>query len=313
MKRIIPSLAALAVIGSITNAQQVWINEVLTNPNGSDSTATTGNEHFELRGTPNMSLSGHYLLSLEGQGASAGDINQFFDLGAFSLGANGYLFARQNFSLYSPTAPGAAVIQNAGGQGWGLTGSSTVGHNGDGTQVDLENSATTILLVNIGSGGAPTLTLDLDTDNNGVLDLPTGWAVVDSVGIMDAASGAAGDMTYGAINFRAAYPAGTYLGTSAYGNIIDVPGAPPTSSGAMYVGRKYESIGSTANDWFAAILNGSAAEPLNISFAYATDPNAVGMKLPDMIFGGLNPIPEPGTMALLGLGSLVLFLRRKTR
>jgi hypothetical protein len=31
-----------------------------------------------------------------------------------------------------------------------------------------------------------------------------------------------------------------------------------------------------------------------------------------MIFGGAN-IPEPGTLALLGLGGLALLLRRKTR
>ena len=311
MKRILTSLTILALAAGISSAQPVWINEVLTNPNGSDSTATTGNEHFELRGTPNLSLTGYYLLSLEGQGANAGDINQFFDLGAFSLGANGYLFARQNFSLDSPTAPGATVIQNTGGQGWGLTGSSTVGHSGDGTQVDLENSATTIMLINIGSDAAPTLTDDLDTDNDGFLDLPTGWTVVDSVGIMDGASGAATDMSYGAITLRAAYPAGNYLGWSAYGNIIDLPGAPPTSSGAMYVGRKGESTGSTADDWFGAILNGSASDPLNITFAYVSDPFYQDMKFPDMVFGGPNPIPEPGTLALVGLGSLALFLRRK--
>ncbi len=130
MKRIITSLAVLALAASITNAGPVWINEVLTNPNGSDSTATTGNEHFELRGTPNMSLSGYYLLSIEGGGTTGrGDINQFFDLGSFSIGANGYLFARQNFSPYTATAPGATVIQNTAGQGWGLNGASTVGHN----------------------------------------------------------------------------------------------------------------------------------------------------------------------------------------
>jgi hypothetical protein len=316
MKRILTSLAVLALAASITHAQQVWINEVLTNPNGSDSTLSplTGNEHFELRGTPNMSLAGYYLLSLEGQGTTArGDINQFFDLGAFSLGANGYLFARQNGSLYTSTAPGATVIQNTAGQGWGLNGASTVGHNHDGSQVDLENSATTILLINIGSGSAPLVTLDLDSNDDGLLDLPTGWSVVDSVGIMDGAGGAASDFSYGTITFRAAYPAGNYLGTSAYGNIIDVPGAPPTTAGAFYVGRKYESTGSTAADWFAANLTGSASDPLNITFAYATDPDAVGRKLPEMVFGGVNPIPEPGTLALLGLGALAMFLRRKIR
>ncbi len=313
MKRILTSLAVLALVASLTNAQQVWINEVLTNPNGSDSTATTGNEHFELRGTPNLSLLGYYLLSIEGGGTTGrGDINQFFDLGAFSIGANGYLFARQNSSLYTLTAPGAAVIQNTAGQGWGLNGASTVGHNHDGTQVDLENGTTTMMLINIGAGSAPTVTLDLDANDDGFLDaLPTGWSIVDSVGIIEgSATGGATDFSYGAVTLRVQ---GAAAGNALSGVIVEVPGAPPTTSGAMYVGRKGASTGSTADDWFGAILNGSASDPLNITFAYASDPFYQGMKLPDMVFGGLNPVPEPGTLTLLGLGSLALFLRRKAR
>lgn len=313
MKKVIPSLAVLATLASASNAQ-VWINEVLTNPNGTDSSATTGNEHFELRGTPNLSLSGYYLLSVEGGGTTGrGDINQFFDLGTFSIGANGFLFARQNFSLYTATTPGATVIQNTAGQGWGLTtGPSTVGHSGDGTQVDLENGTTTMMLINIGSGSAPTLALDLDADDNGFLDpLPAGWSVVDSVGIIEGTgTGGATDFSYGAITLRVQ---GVAAGSSQYGNIVEVPGAPPTTAGAMYVGRIGDSTGSTAADWFGAILNGSAADPLNITFNTASDPLFQGLKLPDMVFGGTNPVPEPGTLALLGFGCFGLFLLRKTR
>jgi hypothetical protein len=311
MKRTLAILTVVVTLANAANAQ-VWINEVLTNPNGSDSTATTGNEYFELRGTPNLSLAGYYLLSIEGGGTTGrGDINQFFNLGSFSIGANGYLFARQNFSLYTATAVGATVIQNTVGQGWGAAGTSTVGHSGDSGQVDLENGTTTIMLVNIGAGSAPTLTLDLDVDNDGFLDpLPTGWTIADSVGVIEgSATGGATDFSYGAVTLRVQ---GAAAGGSQYGNIIEVPGAPPTTAGAFYVGRKYESTGSTAADWFGAILNGSASDPLNITFASASDPGAVGMKLPDMVFGGPNPIPEPASLTLLGLGGLALFLRRKT-
>jgi len=307
MKRIFASFTALVFLTSAAVAQ-VWINEVLTNPNGSDSTATSGNEYFELRGTPSLSLAGYYLLSIEGQGTATGDVNQFFDLGSFVIGANGYLFARQFGSLYTTTAPGATVIENTPGQGWGLTGASTVGHNGDGTQVDLENSATTVMLINIGSGGAPTLALDLDADNDGLMELPAGWAVADSVGIMDSANALAADFSYGLITLRVGG-----LGTNVLGNVVDVPGTPPTTAGAMYVGRKGESTGSTADDWFGAILNGSAADPLNIFFASASDGDQVGKRLPDMNFGGTNPIPEPGILALLGLGCLGFLWRRRIR
>jgi len=297
--------AALGLVTGIAGAQPVWINEVLTNPNGSDSTTTYGNEYFELRGTPGMSLAGYYLLSIEGQVSEGmGDINQFFDLGSFSIGANGYLFARQNFSAYTATAPGAAVIQNTGGQGWGLAGSSTVGYSGDTTQVDLENRVTTILLVNIGTGSPPALTLDLDLDDDGWLEpLPAGWSLVDSVGIIDgAATQSPNDRSHGAITLRVG---GAASGSSQYGNIVDVPGTPPTTSGAMYVGRKGNSTGSTAADWFGAILNGSSTDPLNITFASTSDPFYQGMKLPDMVLGGPNPayIPPPAQPLLLSPAS----------
>lgn len=310
MKQTLTSLAVVATLASAANAQ-VWINEVLTNPNGSD----TGNEYFELRGTPSLALSGYYLLSIEGGGTTGrGDINQFFDLGAFSIGANGFLFARQASSPYTSIAPGAALIENTIGTGWGTNGNNTVGHQADGNpnQLDLENGTTTIMLVNIGSGSAPTLTLDLDTDNDGLLDtLPTGWSIVDSVGIIDgAATQAATDFSYGAITLRVG---GAAAGSSAYANVIDVPGTPPTTAGAMIVGRLGDSTGSTAADWFGAILNGSAADPLNIILSSSSAPALQGLKISDMIAGGTNPVPEPGTLALLGLGGLALLVGRKSR
>ncbi len=293
MNRFYSTFFAIMALALCDSRAQVWISEVVPNTPGAD----TGNEYFELRGTPNLSLSNYYLISLEGQGTTGrGDINQFFDLGAFSLGANGYLFARQAGSKYSNVHPDATVMENTVGTGWGQVngGGSTVGHTADGPQVDLENAATTILLVNIGAGIVPTNTIDLDTNNDGVLDLPTGWTVVDSVGIMDGSAGAAAtDFSYGAITFRAPDTNGAYVGSCAYGNIINIPGPLTTSAGTFYVGRKGESTGSTANDWIGAIVNGAAASPLAFYFYSASDPAYTGMLLSDMIYGGPNASSAP--------------------
>jgi len=285
-------IAAMLTFGADA---QVYINEIMPNAPGGD----TGNEYFELRGSPNMSLAGYYLLSLEGQGTTGrGDINQFFDLGAFFLGANGYLFARQAASQYTPINPDATLLENTIGTGWGQANAggvgSSVGHYSDSTQVDLENAATTFLLITKGAGIEPTNTIDLDTNDDGLLDLPTGWTVVDSVGIMDGSSAAATDFSYGAITFRApGGPGGTYLGVSAYGNVIDIPGPVTTTSGTFHAGRKGESTGSTSNDWVGSIVDGVAAQPLNFYFFGSSDPAYTGMLLSDMAYGGTNAIPAP--------------------
>lgn len=279
--------AAIAVALTCADGAQVYINEVLPNAPGND----TGNEFFELRGAPNLLLTNYYLISLEGQGGGKGDINQYFDLGAFSLGANGYLFGRQASSRFDPVDAGATLIENTfGTTGFGTNNASTMGYWSDNVQADLENSATTILLVHVGSGEVPVATsVDMDTNNDGYLDLPAGWTLVDSVGIMDGASALETDMTYGAINFRVE----GQPGTSEYGNIIDVPGPMTTTAGTFWVGRKGESTGSTSEDWFGSILNGSASNPTAFYFYSASDQSYNGRLVSEMIYGGMNPAPDP--------------------
>ncbi len=305
MKRILLTLAT-GMLAASTLRAQVYINELLANPPGSDSTVSLGLEYFELRGTPNLSLAGYYLISIEGQGTTGrGDINQFFDLGAYSLGANGFLFAQQFGSPYTPVNGSATLLANTPNQGWGQvngTGSS-VGHSSDGTQVDLENSAATIWLINRGAGAAPTLTQDLDSDNNGVAELPSGWTVVDSIALSDGTgTPAATDFSYGAITFRFGA-----LGSDNAGNLITIPG----TGGNLYVGRKGDSTGSTSADWMGAFLTGTAG---NFSFS-ATDTSDLtfgGLPITIMQFGATNA-PEPSSALLLGAGCLLFGLARRRR
>jgi hypothetical protein len=306
MKKLLTAISTLGLTVAAGNAQ-VYISEVLANPPSSDSSPTAGFELFELRGAAGASLAGYYLLSIEGQGTTGrGDINQFFDLGAFSLGSNGYLFGRQFGSPYTTVAPGATIAANGSTQGWGQVngGGSTVGHSSDGTQFDLENSATTLLLINIGAGAVPVLSgsgADLDTDDDGVLNLPAGWSVIDSVGILDGAGAAATDYSYGAVTIRL----GT-LGSAASGEVIQVPGA----GSAFFVGRIGESTGSTAADWFGSVVTGTAGD---FTLSSASDPRFTGKLLSDMVFGGANPVPEPATFALAGIGALAFWAVRRRR
>jgi hypothetical protein len=299
MKKKLTLVVAALALAVQTATPAVYINEILPNAPGGDG----GNEFVELRGTPGMSLNGYVLMSVEAGGAVAsvpgrGDINQFFDLSGLSLGANGYLFIRQLGSKYTDTAPNAAVAENTIGAGFGNDSGSSVGYSSDGTTGDMENGPNTYLLINIGSGTLPTTTTDVDTDNDGLLDLPEGWTVVDSVGYSDGSSATANDTFYAAITFRAPNPANQYLGSSATGVIIDIPGPLTTTAGTFYVGRKGESTGSTTNDWVGSIADGAAGSPTDFIFYRASDPSYTGMKISDMAYGGPNASPAPlGTMS----------------
>jgi hypothetical protein len=299
MKRLLTTLS-LATLAACSANAQVYINELLVNAPGADA----GLEYFELRGTPGMSLSGYYLLGLEGQATGGkGDVNQYFDLSGFSIGANGYFIAFHKGTTYGPVIAGATAVTNAGtGASWGSGAGSTVGHFADSSGTQLENQASTLLLINRGIGAAPTLTLDLDTGNDGILDaLPAGWSLLDSIGLVDGESPLATDVSYGAITFRAA----TGLGTASSGTLI-------TLSGALeYVGRMGDSTGSTAGDWFGSALGGTGP---NFTFLTPSDPYYTGLPISDMQFGGVNAVPEPTTIGLSTLGLLALWMgRRRTR
>lgn len=303
LKPLLATLSLATLAACTANAGPVYINEILNNSPGTDAPY----EYFELRGTPGMSLAGYYLLEVEGNFSTTarGDIGQFFDLGAFSIGANGFFIAFQKGATYGPTVPGATVVTNAGSTaGWGTTGTNTVGHSSDGTQTDLENSTTTLLLINRGAGAAPLLTDDLDTNEDGILDLPSGWVNVDSVGLIDGSTPNSASFSYGAITFRVG---GAAAGGSAYGNIIDVA----ATGSSMYAGRKGDSTGSTASDWVGSLLDGTGPA---FSFLTASDSSYNGKPISDMQFGGTNlVVPEPTTIGMSVICLLSLWLVKPQR
>jgi PEP-CTERM motif-containing protein len=153
---------------------------------------------------------------------------------------------------------------------------------------------------------APTLTDDIDGDNNGTIDgVAASWMFLDAVGVLDPDTN--GDLAYGAINF--ARNSGN--GTSLTGPVV------PTSFTAGYLGRLGNSTGTTTDDWAAGdSLNGAAPnwtlDDISEDAFQETIPAAVA-GTPLNHIGGPNPVPEPTTtVALLcaGLVALRVFRRR---
>lgn len=155
------------------------------------STDSTDWEFFEVTGTPGTGLSNLTLLVIESDnGTSAGQIDRILNLSG-AIPDDGFWWAA--------SATGQAIY---GGQCGTADGSFS-----DNT---FENSTTTYLLV---EGFAGALNQDLDTDDDGVLDLTPWSALVDGVGIRDSGTT---DFTYGGVPSRG--PDGSFLPSGLYRN-----------------------------------------------------------------------------------------------
>ena len=238
-----------AVISSSASAE-MYINEIYFDPPGSSGDYVF--EYIELRGTPSMSLADHYLILLENESsetANAGLIENIFDLNGTSMGTNGFLTLRQAGNMYDSPAPGTTDLVNTGSSyTFGSGATSTIGHTDLNADGKTENSGFTAMLIDIGTGTAPTLAQDLDVGDDG-LDMPTGaagWTIIDSIGVNSEASENDGRL-YAPINFS--------YGTPEGGPNIE-PGAVFVETGyeIEYVGRWGDSTGSTQADWHASNL-----------------------------------------------------------
>jgi Calx-beta domain/FG-GAP-like repeat/RTX calcium-binding nonapeptide repeat (4 copies) len=223
--------------------QPILINEILFS-------TSANNEYIELRGTPGAILAaGTYLVAVEGDSGTSnpGDIQNIFNLSGKQFGSNGFLVLLQKGNSYS-TKPGANVLTNAGsGTGWGNGGSSSIGHSGDsGTTTNIENGSVSFLLIQ--STTAPTLSNDIDSDNDGVANgtVYSNWTVLDSVAALD---GGTTDIAYSPIVFK----------NNAQGTVPTNATAVDTSFIAGYVGRSSDTTGSTVSDWVASLTSGTGS------------------------------------------------------
>lgn len=238
-------------LGNSPARATILINELLVNPPSSDN----GSEFIELLSTTGgvEAMTGLWFLAIEGDGTNAGSIDVALSLNSFSTGTNGLFLWRDNAAVLSP-APAAATTLNVAD-----------------FNPDIENGSNTYLIV---SGFTGSVGNDLDTDNDGVIDVTLPWTTtVDAVGFVE---------NDGAANVQYA----TALGGISFGGISEV--FTPDAFNRFQNGqpRWFDVLGSAPGPWTADATNLSGPMPPNFTLTP----------------GSPNPVPEPSTLALAALG-----------
>jgi Secretion system C-terminal sorting domain len=151
---------------SFLQAQQ--LTEVLLNP----PTATDfPNEYIELKFPANTTITKYAVLAIEGDSATQkGFLDNKYDLNGIVVGTSGYVLLASTGHLY--TIPSGTTVAELI------------------TSTNLENS-NNILLVSY-TDPLPNLATDLDSNDDGILELPAGMTYVDGVSL----KGAAADVAY---------------------------------------------------------------------------------------------------------------------
>ncbi|MEZ6123004.1 MAG: Calx-beta domain-containing protein [Planctomycetaceae bacterium] len=157
---------------------ELVLNEIISDtPGGTD----IPNEYVELKGTPGQSLDNVYLAFVEGNsGGPLGEIRSgnggLIDLTGSFVGSNGYL-----------------VIVDDAAAPYSIDTNSTI-HSVPGLDIGDPSFTAVLLYVDPQNGTAPTAGFDLDSGDDGLDALPTGWQVLDSISVLD---GAANSRAYG--------------------------------------------------------------------------------------------------------------------
>ena len=174
--------SALMLLVPVLAGAQVLLNEIEVNP---PTAADQPYEYIELRGSDDASLAGYQVLVVDGDGGGEGFVDQVVDLNTAcdddvcTLGQNGLAIVK------APSTGHAVPVATT------LIGDLQLGTNGSG----IENGTVSILLV-----AGPVLFLegtDYDANDDGVLELPPGVALIDAVGWTD---GDSSDLVYGGVS-----------------------------------------------------------------------------------------------------------------
>lgn len=223
---------ATLTIGDNDSAAPVGVvlNEIEVDPAGVDNPF----EYVEIRGGASQALLNTYFVSIEGDaGSVVGQVTLAQDLSNVLTGSNGLLMIKSPTGGHTP-AGGTTVVTNVG---------LDVGA--------LQNGSNSFLVV---FSPLPILTgADLDTNDDGTLDLPAGASVVDGVAWLD----------------------GGNIADRAYGNAVLTltTGVNPPDAATRFVGNNNQN---NAEAWFYGNLEGT-----NDSLSYnqatvtTTNPNGI--------------------------------------
>ena len=247
-------IAAVALAGAV-QADPLLINEIYTDPPGGFGDRLQ--EYIEIIGTPNQVLGNIYFIQIEPEPGSnpaaptQGDIDLGFDLTGVRLGSNGKLvIAPPNSGAILPAHnfdPAATLIQ----VGSDLDEYSQIPGVITNSSATTENSGGTFAIIDIGSGPAPTFAQDLDTDDDGTLDLPAEWTILDSIGFTGENDENAVGGLYGEINF--------FAGNSTINGLEEVPpgeayDVDPSTVVLTGFEIEYVSRFGDGGEWFVANL-----------------------------------------------------------
>lgn len=151
---------SLFIATSFQSEAQLLLNEIVVNPPGADDP----HEFIELKGNPGTTLSKIYVCVFEGDSASAGNCDLVIPLNNVTIGSNGLIFI--GTTLGYPNIPAATTVKDT--LTFGIPGGI------------LENGNTTFAV--LFSPIPIVYNADYDTNNDGVLDLPSGAVLQDAVG-----------------------------------------------------------------------------------------------------------------------------------